>query len=319
MSAVASITDRFPELAADQGRSNQTFTLLRATGAGAVRFPVRWDEVEQDNGSKDWGPFEDLYSQLIFTGFSAIPVILGCPASWYAAGQAQQDTTNLSYPTGHQALNSFADFVLDTISFFSLYGPAVQAVEIWSQPNASAGSAISDPVAFSRLLATAAAAIDSAQAAGFLSTPVTVISGALRVGAGEDWRSYLSAFQKQHSPYEVGVQPVTATGSAGSSMAYSTSLAKQVEQIISDVAGATRSPLWICDLSASSESPWGEDGQASALAQATAQLLKRPDVRGISVSRLFPDPSGSDDTSLVRADSSEKPAVGTLRTAWAGR
>lgn len=321
MSAVTtSIGDDFAQLAADGAVSNQAFASLDDSGAAAVRFPVRWDEIEQADGALHWDSLEDLRRQLVLRGQKAIPVIVGCSRRWIDEGQAGRDGKSLSYPTGHQALNAFADFAIETIRFFAQFGAKLDAIEVWSEPDVATETSIVDPDAFGRLVTTVAASVQSAQVTGLLSGSITVVSGALRVGPRESrWREYVNTLCTRHpyGAYSFGLHPVpAATGRERTTAAYARALASDVQAAVEQFARTTNSDIWVTGVSASSATPSGEAGQEAALTKIIEDLLQRKDVAGVSVSQLYPGSSGEDDVSLVRADGSNKRAVSALRSAW---
>lgn len=186
--------DGFDELAAAAAPAGyRAFAAVAASGAGTVRFPLRWDAVHIEVGGFDWSAYDALHRQLVWHGLKALPVLIGAP-SWLR-GETKRTRVGLRYPVGATALNEFGDFVTATLQHFTRLGDHIAGVEIWSEPNNPNGAYIPEPAEFSRMLATAAMFADAENRLGRLQGRKVVVAGGLSLAeTSAPWQTYLGGF-----------------------------------------------------------------------------------------------------------------------------
>jgi hypothetical protein len=317
------VDDDFAPLAARHDRTTLTaFDAVGAMNAGVIRFPVRWDQVQKLEGQPfDWSSYEAVKQQLIFHGFKAVPVLIGCPAQFSERGEAAPTGLGLSYPTGGAALNSFGQFAVETVRYLSSYGDHVAAVEIWSRPNDPRGAHIADPVQFSRMLGTAANFIDSANGDGSLRQRVPVVSGGLAIDGTDKWRTYLDGFKHQQFPYVLGVQAYPDANVATSPAQAAAGAARSVVERAKTAQERAGVDVWVTKTAASVHDSLGEEGQALALSEISRGLGALDRCRAMIVSPLTASGQAADASlpkasSLLRGDGSKRPAVTTLQSEW---
>lgn len=181
---------------------------LVESGADALRFPVRWDQIQVGPAAHDWAGYEKLLRELVWSGLKAVPVIVGCPQIWVDSGEARLAPGGLAYPCGPNAVNALGDFATEVLRFFDSFERRTTHIEIWNEPNAGP-MRIDDPGDYARLVDSTALWLER--------WPVTAVAGSVVIGSEYEWRSYLSAPGLFTSARGLQVAPVSATDSSVSS------------------------------------------------------------------------------------------------------
>lgn len=327
------VSDTFDRLARQGGEVALTsFDALVAANADSLRFPIDWARVQPQEGGFDWSSYDALYEVLVFHGLKAHPVIIGCPA-WLGADQRKRAPNGVYYPTGGRALEAYGALAVETAQHFTCFGDHIDAIEVWSEPNNPRGSYIADPSDFSRMLASVAGSIERANANGDFSRAgektMTVLSGGLYAAPDDHrWEQYLAAFQDQAAPYQLGLHAPASTVKGGASAPANYALLRSAEEIgavVDRAASRSDREIWVTGTGASAQPPWGERGQAFALASIAGALAKRSQCRAMMVTgtRAGTSPQASaletplPMSSLLLADGKRTSALATLQTAWA--
>jgi hypothetical protein len=324
-SLLTGISDDFAALARARGSVLSTFDQLSQVNAGVVRFPVRWDQVQVDRRTLDWSGLDALHRQLVWYGQKALPVVIGCP-EWISAHERKSAGRDLSYPTGGGALNAFGEFCVEVLRYFSRLGDHVEGIEIWSEPNAAGGALIDDPREYSRMLASAAMYVASANSRGEFAREMRVVSGGLGMGSPDAWKRYLEGFQgRQQLPWAVGVHAHGIAQTQGrDAHGYAEAIAASVGRALEEVAAETDADIWVTETAASSGGPGQEAGQAAALRTVTTVVADQPRCRAIIVGPLYPRTAANaavagqvpTKSSLLNADGTAKRAFIELAAAW---
>ncbi|MEZ4870290.1 MAG: O-antigen ligase family protein [Caldilineaceae bacterium] len=131
---------------------------LRQAGFGWVRQRIDWGQLERAPGEIAWEANDALLQDIQTAGLTPVIVLDGSPA-W---ARAPQDTGAQDQPLAPPADSAtFARFVG---AFASRYHTQLQFYQIWDEPNLTPhwGNRLIEPVAYARLLRSAAQAIRQA-------------------------------------------------------------------------------------------------------------------------------------------------------------
>jgi hypothetical protein len=175
------------------------FDDIASTGAGWVRFDMIWSVIEADGpGEFDWRATDRAVAAASERDLQVLATLAYSPEWARAPGT----------PTDKYPPTDPADFAAYARAVAARYAPkGVHAYEIWNEPNTGFWSPAPDPVAYTRLLRLADAAIKE------VDPGATVVSGGLaRQGTALDW---VAADGSGMSPWRF-LREMYAAGAAGS-------------------------------------------------------------------------------------------------------
>ncbi len=163
--------------------------LLPASGADTVRLRMNWRAIEPQPGRYDWSRFDALYTELLGIGIRPLWYVMEAPC-WAGDPQIPCDpAANSAGAPGPEHAGDYARFVATVAQRY----PQSLAIEIGNEVNdPTFWPHGQDPVAYTRLLAAVAAAVDGSGSqlpivAGGLAPVTKPKRGKVR------WRTYLGA------------------------------------------------------------------------------------------------------------------------------
>jgi hypothetical protein len=172
------ISDSSLYFSTDIDAVNAQLDLMKSLGVTNVRIMIPWAGVQPLDpdlgspwGDAQWGQVDMVVNAARAKGMGILGVLNSTP--WWAT-----ESTPIN---GHPAdVNEFAAFAK---SVALRYGDAIQAYEVWNEPNAAFFWSPVDPVEYTNMLKVTYVALK--QASAQIGAPITVI-GAV-VGAGLTW------------------------------------------------------------------------------------------------------------------------------------
>ncbi|MCX2713887.1 cellulase family glycosylhydrolase [Mycolicibacterium sp. J2] len=177
-SSTVGISDSSLYFTTDIDAVNAQLDLMKSLGVTNVRIMIPWAGVQPLDpdlgspwGDAQWGQMDMVVNAARAKGMGILGVLNSTP--WWAT-----ESTPIN---GHPAdVNEFASFAK---SVALRYGDAIQAYEVWNEPNAAFFWNPVDPVEYTNMLKVTYVALK--QASAQIGAPITVI-GAV-VGAGLTW------------------------------------------------------------------------------------------------------------------------------------
>lgn len=177
-SSTVGISDSNLYFSTDIDAVNAQLDLMKSLGVTNVRIMIPWAGVQPADpdlgspwGDPQWGQVDMIVNAARAKGMGILGVLNSTP--WWAT-----ESTPIN---GHPAdVNEFAAFAK---SVALRYGDAIQAYEVWNEPNAFFFWNPVDPVQYTNMLQVTYVALK--QASVQIGVPITVI-GAV-VGAGLTW------------------------------------------------------------------------------------------------------------------------------------
>lgn len=135
--------------------------LMAEAGLVWLRQPFLWAEIEPERGQFRWEPYDRLVEAAAARGFKLIAVLHTSPA-WARPARTSANTP----PAEGRDFGRFARLLAER------YGSAVDAYQIWHEPNLSAtwGDRFVDPVAYTWLLREGAINVRAADPTGLILT-----------------------------------------------------------------------------------------------------------------------------------------------------
>lgn len=265
--------------------------------------------------------YEPLHRFAVWHGLKILPVVVGAPA-WLRSEETAAAPNGLLYPVGSEALNCLGGFVVATIRQFNKVVDCIDAIEIWSEPNNPRTGFIADPRTFGRMVATAAMFAEAENVMGAYRRPKQIVSGGVVLGDGvEPWEPYLDSSHRELFPFIVGVHARGDSAGARTAHEYAERITAQVGSAVAAVAEATSGEVWLTSTGATSAGPWGEAGQAAALASLSQHVAEVPECSAMVVTPLLevdPVDAGEAGETLLQADGTAKPALAALTESWVG-
>lgn len=177
-SSTVGISDSSLYFTTDIDAVNAQLDLMKSLGVTNVRIMIPWAGVQPLDpdlgspwGDAQWGQVDMVVNAARAKGMGILGVLNSTP--WWAT-----ESTPIN---GHPAdVNEFAAFAK---SVALRYGDAIQAYEVWNEPNAAFFWNPVDPVEYTNMLKVTYVALK--QASAQIGAPITVV-GAV-VGAGLTW------------------------------------------------------------------------------------------------------------------------------------
>lgn len=297
------------------------FQRAREPWASHHRYWVSWAHVQQ------WGPNSYHWTaqpgDLGFPGWSyekaraesnerdlrTLPLVAGCPTGWIPENERAACRPDLRgqiadweliwYPTSAQAIDYFATFCVETLKYFDACH-RVDAIEVWNEPNLPLGGMQMPVYHFRQILGAVCTKVAAANAAGYFSHPMKVISGGLYMDyQGESWKSYLNFFENVHPALEIGIHPYDTRDHQG--YAWDQAADRVVARVIElweQAVPLTGRDLWVTETGASSRHPFTREGQKRALRKLVGRasnggyFATRSRCKGVFLHRLYPAAHG---------------------------
>jgi len=320
---------------ATHGRARaQVLETIKRTGAGTIRHPFRWQDLERAPGQWDWKRLDQYVADTARQGIELLPILFGAPDF---AARTDPDGTRSGgfYPPADNA--AFADFASRAVrryghdgSFWRAhpvlpYRP-VTAWEVWNEPNGGEFWRTGvDGADYARLLIAASAAIKAAD------PQALVVSGGLPAmgGPNDAIHRYLEAM------YQAGAGPaMDAVGLHPYAPSPQKALAiiAEARQVMARHGDAGKR-IWVTEYgyatgAIASDYTKSEADQAAAIVETTRLLARYRDHYGIgklvyySLSDLPVWPGGEEfwglNCGLFRIDGQPKPAATAVAGAIAG-
>jgi hypothetical protein len=256
------------------GELSERLDQLEQLSPDVVRFNMRWNAIERNQGEYDWTDPDIVLNGLYERGIPAVVAIVGAP-SWSNGGRGPN-----SAPTRSASIASFARVAA------SRY-PWVRDWMVWNEPNQRRWLRPTSPAVYvTRLLNPAYAAIHSvrrnARVAGGVTAPRANVGGVSPV----DWirgmrRAGARLDVYAHHPYP---SRPTETPTAGGCDHCTTITMATLERLLREVGEAWPGKrIWLTEYAYQTNPPdrfWGVSfsRQAQLLGQAALRAFKAPRV-----------------------------------------
>lgn len=308
-------------------------TDMKSLGISWIRFDIDWAAVQETSSSGyDWAAYDSAFTRAQQHGIKVMGIIDYAPV-WAKAGGCPAD--KICPPAD---LNAYANYSKAVVQHF---GDRLGAVEIWNEPNiAGFWYPQADAATYTQMLKLSSVAIRT------VDPDITIISGGLSPActcdgdiAPLDFAAAMYAGGAKDAFNAFGYHPYSFPAppsdnqpwSAWSQMSQTTT---SIRSIMAAAGDATK-PLWMTEVGAPTNGPgpvatctdFNYDGgpdhtdeclQSRIIVEA-ATLTKSTSWAGVTFFYTYQD--GGTDTStvenffgLLRADGSQKPAYGALKT-----
>jgi len=284
-------------------RSPDQLSELLATVAGAgatvARFPVDWSALQSKLGEFEWGLLEPLYSELMWNGMKAIPVIVNTDSN--GLDRFNNDDTGIT-----DIQDPLQSLTLALSGFFSRYGPQLGGIEVWSEPNGP------DPETAlkSRDLQHAVGSVAEVGVGLGDDAGAPAIAGGLAIDEAGTWARFLPRLASLGDAVEVAlhIPPPESLDDA--------SLGSYFMGPIDEASSAGIGRVWVC-----TAVPAGAtDQDIDDLVGGWGQLVAHPNCAGFLVHTDLHDEdlSASFDACLTGGErmSPDSPALAAAQTVW---
>lgn len=290
------------------GTVEERVATLQGLGLDIVRVTVRWDAIEEEQGTMDWAGTDAILEQLHAAGIAAVITLYGTPG-WANGGKGPSVVPIRG-----------ADFATFAGAAAARY-PFVHRWTIWNEPNQRRWLSTASPAQYvTRLLNPAYAAIHGA-------SPVSKVAGGVTAPRGGTGGLSPVAFIRgmgasgarldayAHHPYALA--PHETPWSGGCDHCETITMAT-LDRLVNETLKAFKRPvrLWLTELGYQSNPPDRLHGvspavQASYIAAAAYKAWATPRV-DLLIQYLYRDEPAADrwQSGLISAAGATKVAVG---------
>ncbi|MFD0924703.1 cellulase family glycosylhydrolase [Williamsia deligens] len=297
-------------------RTDEQLDFAAAQGFTAIRVPVRWSEIEREQGQFDWGPLDKTIRSAAARQLQILAVVTWAPA-WAV------DPYQRSY--SHPAPQSAAEFARFAGQAAARYRGLVSAWEVWNEPNIAVNfGPVPDVNRYCDILRRSHTAIKAAAPSALVITGGT--SPAADTSSSVSPANFVNALYTcaPNSFDAVAMHPYPGNTLLGRQTGPNTSTGQiaQVNEVMK-YRGDTRRKVWFTEFGSNTGTPptGVSDEQQAQVLYTGVSLLRQLDfagptfvftLRDIDTGSAVPDYNYG----LVRSNFSVKPSLRAVLAAY---